>query len=154
LIHIQPLAHRDGPIADGMHALLALAHEQEARVLQLAGPRPPARSSAEIQRSEDYYLGALRGEQIVGILGIGRDDEPGQLCISVLVVHPALQRQGLGRTLVQQALARGPGMAFAVATTAGNAPALSLYHQLGFVVWRHGVIGPDSLPLVKLRRAA
>jgi hypothetical protein len=46
------------------------------------------------------------------------------------------------------------GMAFAVSTAAGNTPALALYQALGFVPYRYGVVDPEALPLVKLRRAA
>jgi hypothetical protein len=45
-------------------------------------------------------------------------------------------------------------MAFAVSTAAGNTPALALYQALGFVPYRYGVVDPEALPLVKLRRAA
>jgi ribosomal protein S18 acetylase RimI-like enzyme len=44
-------------------------------------------------------------------------------------------------------------VAFAVATTALNAPALRLYRSLGFVEYRYGTIGAEGLGLVKLRRA-
>jgi ribosomal protein S18 acetylase RimI-like enzyme len=111
-----------------------------------------ARAVDEIAADSDFYLGACQGDDLVGVLSVGPDDEAEQLCITLLAVRPAAQRQGIGRRLVQAALARLPGATFSVATTAGNIPALALYQALGFVAYRHGVIGPNSLPLVKLRR--
>ena len=35
-----------------------------------------------------------------------------------------------------------------------NKPALALYEQFGFVAYRRGTIGPETLELVKLRDSA
>jgi ribosomal protein S18 acetylase RimI-like enzyme len=166
VLRIEALAHRERPVAERIQAVMALAAAQEAQLLAgadslpLLTPSVPAylalitRAVDEIAADSDVYLGAVEGDGLVGVLSVGPDDEELQLCITVLVVHPAAQRQGIGRRLVQAALDRLPGATFSVATTAGNAPALALYRALGFVAYRHGVIGPNSLPLVKLRRSA
>ena len=133
---------------------MALAYAQEARLLQIEDFPPLDRTVDNICASDDFHLGAWVGEQLAGVLSIGPDDEPGQLCITGLVVRPDRQRAGVGRALLEDALARGQGMAFAVSTAAGNTPALALYQSLGFVPYRYGVVGPKALPLVKLRRAA
>ncbi len=133
---------------------MALAYAQEAGLLQIEDFPPLAKTVDDIRASEDFHLGAWAGEQLAGVISIGPDDEPAQLCITALVVLPDRQRAGLGRALLQEALARGQGMAFAVSTAAGNTPALALYQALGFVPYRYGVVGPKALPLVKLRRAA
>jgi ribosomal protein S18 acetylase RimI-like enzyme len=170
VLRIEALAHRERPVAERIQAVMALAAAQEAQLLAgaespplLARPLAPslsaylaliARAVDEIAADSDFYLGAVKGDTLVGVLSVGPDDEAQQLCITVLAVQPATQRQGIARRLVQAALARLPGATFSVATTAGNAPALALYQALGFVAYRHGVIGPNSLPLVKLRRIA
>lgn len=151
---IVQLAHRDPAVAQAMHAVMSLACAQEARLLQVADAAPLGQTVADIVGSEHFYLGAVEAGEVVAVLSIGRDDEAGQLCIFHLVVHPARQRLGLGRQLVGAALARGPGMAFAVCAAAANAPALALYAAFGFVAYRQGVMGPQRLPLLKLRRAA
>jgi ribosomal protein S18 acetylase RimI-like enzyme len=153
VIRIEPLQHRDGATARRLQAVLALAHAQEAALLGVRHVAPLERTAEDLQRSDDLYLGALRGDVLLGALSVGPDDEPGQLCITSLVVHPAQQRQGIARALLAEVLRLGAGQVFAVATGAANAPALALYRQFGFVAYRQGCIGPASLPLVKLRRA-
>jgi ribosomal protein S18 acetylase RimI-like enzyme len=152
-VGIEVLAHRERWVAARIELVIALARAQEAQLLQVADFPQPARTASDIATDGDFYLGALRDSDLVGVLSVGPDDEARQLRIQVLAVHPAAQRQGIGRLLVQSALNRLPGAAFAVATPAGNAPALALYQGLGFVPYRSGVIGPNDLPLVKLRRS-
>lgn len=154
MMHIEPLAHHELAVAQQIHAVLLLAHAQEARLLQVSDFVPMARTPEDIQASGDYFLGALRGDTLLGCLGLGPDDEPGQISIASLVVHPAHQRQGVARALMTEALRRGAGMVLSVATAAKNAPALALYRGLGFVEYRRGTLGPEALEIVKLRRAA
>ena len=151
---VAAIDHRDAAVAQQIHAVLLPAYAQEARLLQ-AGDFPPLqRTVADIQAEDVFYLGASRGQTLLGALALGRDDEPDQLLITTLVVHPAHQRQGVAQALMAAVLRRGAGMVFAVSTGAANAPALALYRALGFVVYRHGTVGPDALALVKLRRPA
>lgn len=154
MLHIEALAHREPALATRIQAVIALAHAQEAQLLLIADVPPSAKTAFEIAADGDCYLGALLNGELVGVLSFGPDEEPQQLCISTLAVHPGAQRQGAGRRLVLGALARAPGATFSVAATAGNAPALALYQALGFMPYRRGVIGPQQLPLLKLRRTA
>lgn len=150
------LDHRDAAVAVVVHHVLHLAYAQEAALLQVKHFAPLARTVADLQASTDFFLGAWMGDDLAGALSVGPDDEPGQICITVLVVHPAHQRQGVARALVHSALQRGGGAAFAVATAAANTPALTLYRALGFVDYRYGQItdeGAAPLAIVKLRRA-
>jgi ribosomal protein S18 acetylase RimI-like enzyme len=137
-----------------LHAVWQLAYAQEAALLQSRHFPPLDRTLDSLRHSAEFFLGAWRGVTLLGALALGPDDEGGQIQVTALVVHPQHQRRGVGRALLQAALLRGPGMAFSVATAALNAPALALYQGLGFVVYRHGTIGPDALALVKLRRPA
>lgn len=89
----------------------------------------------------------------MGALCIGPDDEPDQLQIITLAVHPDHQRQGIARRLMRDALQRGAGLVFSVVTGAANRPALALYQDLGFMVCRQGVLDESGIALVKLRRA-
>jgi ribosomal protein S18 acetylase RimI-like enzyme len=139
-------------VAARLHALLMLAHAQEARLLRGEHFAPLDRTPEDVQAGHEYHLGAFDGSALLGALSLGPDDEADQIQIATLVVHPAHQRRGIGTALIREALRRGEGMVFAVSTGAGNAPALALYRTLGFAVYRHGTIGPERLELVKLRR--
>ena len=150
---VQPINHRDLAVAQEIHALLVLAHAQEARVLRVGQFVALERTAEDIQSSADWFLGARQDSCLVGVLSLRADDEPGQVNIGVLVVLPSAQRQGIGRSLVVAALRSDEGATFSVTAGASNAAALALYGALGFGVYRHGVVGPEALPMVKLRRA-
>ena len=106
-----------------------LAYAQEAKLLQVEHFAPLDRTPEDIRTSSEYYLGALHGNVIVGSLSLGSDDEPDRINIASLVVHPEYQRQGIGRSLLTEALRRGEGMTFSVSTGAKNTPALALYGE-------------------------
>ncbi len=58
---------------------------------------------------------------------------PGTLYVNVLAVLPVARGQGLGRFLLEEALAARPeGQGASIILAAGNAPAEALYHSLGF----------------------
>jgi len=161
MARIEVLNLRDAALAGQVHRVWTAAYRQEAELLrglqglqglQVEDFAPLQRSVADLQASTDFVLGALADGQVLGVLCLGPDDEAGQLCINALVVDPAAQRGGVGRALVQEALRRCAGFTLAVSTAAANAPALALYRGAGFEVYRRGCIGPQSLPLLKLRR--
>jgi ribosomal protein S18 acetylase RimI-like enzyme len=149
---VQPLRPADETVARALHAVLLQAHAQEARTLGLDARQWPPRSAAEISRSDDHFIGAFDGAELLGAIGIADDDEPGQLCIPLLVVRPQAQRRGVARGLVRAALACSPGLAVAVSVAALNTPALALYQALGFVPYRQGWLAPQGLAMLKLRR--
>lgn len=153
MVHIEALDHRNIVIASRIHAVLLRAHAQEAELLQLRRVAPLELTVEDIQAGNEAYFGALHGQTLLGAVSLEADDEPNQVLIASLIVHPEHQRQGIGRSLVLRALGTSDEMCFAVATTAHNLPALSLYRGLGFVEYRYGTIGPENLGLVKLRRA-
>ena len=131
-----------------------LAYAQEAQTLQVKNIAQFDGTPEDIRTSRNFYLGALQDNDLVGLLCLGPDDEPQNVNITSLVVHPDHQRRGIGKLLISEALRRGSGMTFSVSTGANNAPALALYGRFGFVAYRHGVIGLEELPLVKLRASA
>ena len=154
MVRIEPLNHQDPSVAARIHAVLMLAYAQEAKLLQVKRFAPLDRTPEDIRTSKEYYLGALEGNEVVGSLSLGPDEEPDQINIISLVVHPEYQRQGIGRSLLTEALRRGDGMVFSVSTGSRNTPALALYREFGFVAYRRGVIGPEALELIKLRNSA
>ncbi len=154
MLHIHPIDHSDSVVARQIHALLHMAHAQEAQQLGRHEQAGAARSAEDIRSSVAFYLGAFEGDTLVGAASLAPDDEPGQIGIAMLCVAPAHQRRGIGRSLVVEALRRGETMAFSVSAAADNAAALALYRGLGFVAYRRGTLGLDRLAMIKLRRDA
>jgi len=154
MTRIEPIDQRELSVARNIHAVLLLAHAQEARLLKVKVFVPMAQTPEDLQRGNAFFLGALRGEALLACLSLVPDDEPGQIGIGALVVHPDQQRQGLARRLVAEALRRCAGQVISVTTGALNTPALALYRGLGFVEYRRGTLGAEALEVVKLRRAA
>lgn len=151
---IERLDPRDAAQAERIHAVLVLAHAQEARWLGLDPPTPLRRTPEDVQASNEFVLGALgAGDELLGALCLGPDDEPDQIRITTLVVRPDRQRQGIASLLLDEALRRVDGAALTVAAAAGNAAALALYRGFGFVEVRRGSLGPGALEMLKLRRA-
>ena len=155
-LHIEPIDPRDLLIARQIHAVLLLAHAQEAMLLQIRHAHGLEQTPEDIQASTEVYLGAFRGGDrggaLVGAVSLRPDDEPAQINVAALVVHPQYQRQGIGRALMLEALRRGKGTNFSVATGVHNLPALALYRSLGFVEYRRGILEAEAIELVKLRR--
>lgn len=153
-LRIEVLDQHDPAVAARLLAVWLPAYAQEAALLQARHFPPLDRTADSLRASSEFFLGALAGEELLGAVVLGPDDEAAQIQINALVVHPQHQRRGIARALLHEALRRGPGMAFSVATAAQNAPALALYREFGFVVYRHGTVGTEALALLKLRRAS
>ena len=164
-MQVQPLQHQDPAVAQQIHAVWAQAYAQEARLLGLPDFPPLQRTVAELQADGDAYLGvrvsgtlssamsSAMTSPLLGALAFGPDPEGGQLLVSVLVVAPAAQRQGVAQALLKHLLGLAGPWPVAVATAQANLPALRLYESLGFVAYRRGIVGPDALAIVKLRHA-
>ena len=147
------LPHRQLKVATQIHAVLMLAYAQEAELLKVQNFPPLQDTAADIQASDEFFLGCFNDQELLGVVSVRPDDEPGQINIASLVVNPAHQRRGVARALLTNALQRAAGAPFSVSTAAKNAPALALYQQFGFEAYRWGTLGSEGLALVKLRRA-
>jgi ribosomal protein S18 acetylase RimI-like enzyme len=154
MIHIAQIDHREPAVATKIRTILELAFEQEAISMGSARLAEYDETIDEIQGSNEFFLGAMEEGELLGSLSIGPDDEPNQISISTLVVHPKHQRKGIARLLLSDALQRAQGMVVSVCTGASNLPALRLYQEFGFIEYRRGTIGPENLALVKLKTSA
>jgi len=150
---IEVLDHRDPAVAARILAVLRLAHVQEAALLGGDASERFTRTVADIQSGDQFHVGMLDGDDaLVGALALGADDEPGQICIASLVVHPDHQRRGIARSLIDEARRRVDGAVLSVVTAAVNTPAVNLYESLGFVAYRRGTMEPGAVRVVKLRQ--
>lgn len=146
--------HRTRNMARQLHAVQMLAYAQEAALLGVDRFPPLEQTVEDLTGSTDEFVGAFVDDVLVGAVAVGRDDEgPGET-ITSLVVHPAHQRRGIGRSLLRAVIARGRASGMTVQTAAGNMPALALYGQFGFRVYRRWFVGREPIELVKLRRDA
>lgn len=150
----------DPQSVQALAAVIDAAAAHEARLLQVSVPPPSA--AAELQTRPDLFLGAYRQHQLCGAIAVeaalayGVDRVAGvadPMNITLLVVHPESQRQGLARALVQAVLNREAGVVLLVTVAALNLPALALYKSFGFVAYRQGQLGPENLPVLQLRSA-
>ena len=152
MIRIEAVDHKDARVASQIHAVLMPAYAQEAALLRASDFPPLDRTAEDVQLEVGRYLAAVDADLIVGALRYEPDEEPGQMLIGSLVVLPTHQRQGIASALISELLRLQGQRVLAVSTGAGNAPAIGLYRRFGFKEYRFGTIGPEALPLVKLRR--
>jgi len=151
MLQTERLDHKDQAVATSIHRILALAYAQEAQLLQIQNGGEFERTPEEMRESDQVFIGASRGGVLLGLVSLGQDEEPNQICISVLVVHPEHQRQGIARALLVYTLAQSEGAVFSVVAATSNLPAQALYRSLGFVEYRRGTMGANALEVVKLR---
>jgi ribosomal protein S18 acetylase RimI-like enzyme len=138
---IRPLDPSDRQTAAGVLALQRASYRIEARLIGFDRLPPLVETLAELQTSDETFVGAFVDGAMVGVASWRLDGDT--LDIHRLAVHPQALRQGLGRALVRAALAAAPsGGRVVVQTGAANDPARALYVAEGF----HLVGERDVLP--------
>ena len=150
MLSIQRLQNRSPAVAKQILGVLALASTAEAIAI---GAAEPQHQLHHVSSSTHVYIGAFDSEVLVGVIAIGPDEDANQLQITMLVVLPAHQRQGVGAALVAHVVGAANGAVVAVVVAANNSSALALYKAADFLAYRHGTIGPQDVLVVKLRRA-
>jgi ribosomal protein S18 acetylase RimI-like enzyme len=108
---------------------------------------PPQHDTVDDLRAESLWVAEGEDGTICGLVGLENDDE---LSICRLVIRPDRMRRGVGRALVEHALALAAGRPVRVGTAAANTPALTLYRALGFEQDAHKIVG-GNIPYVELR---
>ena len=130
------------------------AETYRALMLEAYGAYPQAFTSSVAERAAmplswwqkrldnplDRLLGAFEGQTLAGIVGLAfepREKARHKVTLFGMYVTGAYQQQGLGRQLVEAALAearRHPRLKLIQLTvTAGNAAAFALYQRCGFI---------------------
>jgi RimJ/RimL family protein N-acetyltransferase len=97
------------------------------------------RLRAEEGAPDNVILGAFDGEQLVGSIGLWRDDgakDRHKAAIISMYTAPEVRGRGIGKALLQAAIARARAAdgieQLLLAVTAHNTPARNLYAALGF----------------------
>jgi ribosomal protein S18 acetylase RimI-like enzyme len=126
-------------------ALQKLAYLSEARVYNDDTIPPLTQSLDQIQAEFDrlVFLKAMRNEAIVGSVRAHMKD--GTCFIGRLIVHPDLQRQGIGSRLMHQIEGCFPeARRFELFTGARSTGNLIFYRQLGYRICRQAT--PEAGP--------
>jgi ribosomal protein S18 acetylase RimI-like enzyme len=150
--HIQFVDHRARLTAQQLHAVQMVAYAQEAKLLGAIYFPPLERTVDEVQATDEVFLAAFMGQELVGAVSVWPDPEGMGMNIGSLVVAPKFQRQGIGTALLTSVLAIHGSKEMTVQTGAKNLPALSLYARSGFIEFRRWFVGREPLELVKLHR--
>jgi ribosomal protein S18 acetylase RimI-like enzyme len=148
---IEALDHRDRTVARRIHAIQLAAYSQEAQLLGVADFPPLRQTALCIRDSEEQFFGAFVQDTLAGVAAIEQAHDAAALCLSSLVVQPAMQRRGVASALLREILRRFGSQAVVVSTAAGNLPALALYGRFGFTELGRRCAG--SMELVQLGRA-
>lgn len=131
MIDITPLDSRDRETASAILRVLLAGYAAEAETIG-ATLFPPLEETVDgiLARTSEFH-GICVEQTLSAVIEIERGDPTEPTLIASLVVHPARFRQGLGRALVEFAIARSTGP-IRVSTATRNHPAIALYRSLGF----------------------
>ncbi|GGP27286.1 GNAT family N-acetyltransferase [Silvimonas amylolytica] len=127
---------------------------QIAFVMQCAAPEAPwLPEAAAVTVDPARYLGAMRGDEIAGVVALSAL-QGGMQLVSSLAVIPKAQRQGIGLALLEVALQLAAGQTVLLVAQALNTRALALYQQAGFVEQGRFTDETRSEEMIRLWRPA
>lgn len=99
-------------------------------------------ATIEANLTQRNLFGAFVAEELVGMVGVGRETTPKlrhKGYIRAMYVAPPQRGKGVARQLFNHALAFAASMdgirQLTLVVTAGNAPAIHLYQSMGFVAY-------------------
>jgi ribosomal protein S18 acetylase RimI-like enzyme len=128
---ITEVSPADDPLGSPLLALQRASYAIEAELIK-DDRIPPLHESLDDLRAQPLsWLGAMvEGDRLAG--AVAWEETPAEVDINRLIVHPAVLRRGIGRTLVEEVMARAGERRIVVSTGRDNAPARALYERLGF----------------------
>ncbi|MNM67338.1 Mycothiol acetyltransferase [compost metagenome] len=130
---IKPLSLKDTDLVEQLWGLQHAAYRLEAKAVGLTETPPLPDTFDSIRTSSDHFIGELSEDgELLGAIAV-RDESPGILEITRLMVHPNHLRQGIGGKLLEYVLANhSDKQGFTVTASTLNAPAVALYRKFGF----------------------
>jgi ribosomal protein S18 acetylase RimI-like enzyme len=131
-----------------------LAYAQEAKLLEVEQFPPLLVTVEDIRSSNEQFIAAFDGDQIVGAISVEVDHESSGWGIASLVVDPKFQRHGIASLLISEVMNTYEGTILTVQTGAKNLPALTLYKKHSFIEFSRFFVDDKSLELVRFRRRA
>jgi ribosomal protein S18 acetylase RimI-like enzyme len=128
---IKPLAHTNPLMAQLIHQIFQVSYAIEADLLGSKNFPPLQRTINDIQQSTTAFYGYYTNDKLTGVIEIRSDQIKTHICS--LTVDPNYFRQGIAVTLLEFALRSYPSALYTVETGLGNAPAVTLYENFGFI---------------------
>lgn len=130
---IKRLTLNDTDIVEQLWSLQHSAYRLEAQAIGLTEMPPLPDTFDSIRTSSDVFIGELSEDgELLGAIAV-RDEMPGSMEITRLMVHPNHLRQGIGAKLLQYVLTNHlDKQEFTVTASPQNAPAVALYRKFGF----------------------
>ncbi len=128
---IKKLSHTDTNIAQGIRQLFQESYAVEAQLLNAIDFPPLKRPLEDFILSTNTFYGYFKNDDLAGTIEI--KDDTNLIHIQSLVVKPTHFRKGIGRQLMQYAMATHPSELYIVETGVANEPAIRLYKTLGFI---------------------
>ncbi len=147
------LDHRDPELAEEIRAVLWHAYRVEAELLAAEDFPPLRRTAGEIAAAAARFFGTRVAGRLVAVTEIETEADE-HVHVGSLGVVPEMFRRGLGRGLLEAALARFPGRRVTVSTGAANAPAIRRYEAQGFTIERRWQTPREGIAMVTLGRPA
>jgi len=150
VITVTALDHRTQTVAEQIAAVSRAGYQVEAQLTGYDGMPGLHQDAAAIQALDLIVLGALEGDELIGILGYTRRGE--LVDVDRLAVHPDHFRKGVGRALLDELHTReASARRIEVMTSTGNTPATHLYLRAGYVIVGRDDSGP--VPVSRFARS-
>ena len=150
-VTVSPIDSKSSEASDRIHAVQVAAYSQEALLLGVNSLPATERSSADIHLLAEFFIGAFSNGQLVGVIS-HKETPSAEIEICSLAVLPTFQRRGVARLLLRRVVSTSVDKSIVVSTASANVPALTLYHQEGFSIFRRSTAATLPLEMVHLRR--
>ena len=140
---------QDRVLAQQVLAVQRPSYQIESCLIDYPNLPPLFETAAELQNSEEAFVGYWLDGQLAGVLSYEERDLG--VDIGRLVVHPDYFRRGIGRALLRWLETAVAPTYITVSTAAKNLPAVQLYQSQGYTISQHTTL-PDGLELVLLHK--
>jgi len=128
---IKLLTHTDPLMAQLIYQIFQVSYAVEADLLGSKNFPPLQRTVNDIEQSTTSFYGYWTNDKLTGVIEIRSNQIKTHICS--LTVHPNYFRQGIAIKLLEFTMKSYPSALYTVETGLGNAPAVILYENFGFI---------------------